>query len=166
MEPTDVLKTVQSHLNSVLSVPVQVNAENNRPVPAVLIENWDIDDVQLHNTRYLYSEYSGGEEVARIHHVPFELRISFLLRHDSAFESSSLHDDLRDELLRLETDPTRLSDEVGTVRMDGGGGVSYQYADPTEVEATQAATFYAAQSYRWTDFDTIETIDFDVEITT
>lgn len=165
MEPTDVIKTVQSHLDSVLSPPVQVNADNERPVPSVLMDGWDVQDIKQHNTRYLYSEYNGsGTETARIYHVPYDLRVSFLVRHDSAFETSKLFDSLRDELLKLEVDPGLVSDEVGRVEMSSGSGVNYQYASPTEAEMTQAATFTAAQSYKKTDFETIETIDFDVEI--
>lgn len=166
MEPTDLIKTIQSHLDSVLTPPVQVNAEGSRPVPAVLIDSWDTEDMELHNSKYLYSDYDNqGNETARYYHAVYDLRVSFLSRHDSAFEASTLNDKLRKELLKLETDPQRMSDEVGRINMGGGGGVNYQFAYPTETEMTQSAKFLAATSWKRTNFDTIDSVQFVYDIT-
>lgn len=165
MKPTDLVAAVQSHLNSVIEPPVQVDGDDERPVPSVLIEDWDVNNIQQHNTRYVYSEYNSQDvETARVYHIPYDLRVTFLCRHNEAVDVSTLQDTLREELMKLEINPKQISDEVGRVEAQGGSGVNYQYASPTEAESTQSAVFTSAQVYKRTDFDTLDSIDWEVEI--
>lgn len=165
MRPTDLVASLQSHLNSALPPPVKVDGSDNRPVPSILFRNWDMENIQKHNTRYVHSTFNDdGSEATRIYQIPYNLRVSFLARHEKAVDVSQLQDQLREELLKLENNPTKIADEVVRVNTQNGSAVDYQYANPTEAEASLSAVFTSAQTYERSDFDTIDSMTFDVEV--
>lgn len=163
MRSTELIDAVQSYMDGEMSVPVQVSGGNDRPVPAVLIEDWGVSD--LGRLQYVRSQRNEqGHEQARIYHVPYDADLDFLIRGEDAVGASELRSDLKHELTILERYPKRLSDHVARVLPGDGGGISYQYANPTETELRQTGTFTAAHVYVDTDVQPVTDIQLDVEI--
>jgi hypothetical protein len=163
MNVTEVLTTLQTYLNQEFAVPVKVSGGNERPVPAILLENWDVSNIR--EQEYVDSKFDdNGYESARIYHTPYDLNVDFLLRAPDALEASQLGSGLRDVLDELENDPTKLSDHIARVMASGAGGISYQYANPTESETRQSATITAAHVYVDEDVQPITEVQVDLEI--
>lgn len=166
METTELISTLQTYLNERITAPVQVTGTDERPVPVVLINSWSTTQSTQHNTNYIHSEYDEyGIESARVYRVPYDCRVSFEIRHDDTVEASRLHDSLRFELSKLESNPSQLSGSVSMVTVGNGGGINHQFIDPTEAEITQSATFLSAFTYVDESLTNIEEVDFDVVVT-
>jgi len=165
MEVTELISEIQSHLDNNLDPPVLVSGSDQRPVPGVIIEDWNVDHVDRSMNRYLTSRYDdSGNETARVYRIPYECRVSFMIRDNDEVSSSRLFDALRRELLKLESHPQRLSDSISRASMDSGGGISHQFVSTTESEFTQAATFATSIVYEDSDYDTIEEFANEVVI--
>jgi hypothetical protein len=163
MDSTELVAAVQSYLNTQIAAPVQVTGSDERSVPSILIEGWSVSN--LGSLRYVKSEYDSNDyEQARIYHIPYDCELNFLIRGEEAFGASQLRSQLRNELMELERHPKRVSDHIGRVMTGGGGGISYQYANPTEADLRQTGTFTAASVYRDTDVQPITNIQIDVEV--
>lgn len=166
MDVTELISTVQSHLDDNLDPPVLVAGSDQRPVPGVIIEDWNVEHVDRSMNRYLTSKYDdNGDETARVYRVPYECRVSFMVRDNGEVASSRRFDALRRELLKLESDPQRLSDSISRASMGSGGGVTHQFVSTTEAEFTQSATFATSIVYEDSDYDTIEDVIQEVVIT-
>lgn len=163
MNVTEVLTTLQTYLNQKLVPPVKVSGGNERPVPAVLLENWDVSNIR--RQEFVDSETdSNGYETARIYHTPYDLDVDFLIREADVLSASQLRSGLRSELDELEQNPKKLSDHVARVMTGGGGGINYQYANPTESELRQSATITAAHVYVDQDVQPITDVQVDLDI--
>jgi hypothetical protein len=163
MNVTEVLTTLQTYLNNKFAVPVKVSGGNERPVPAILLETWDVSNIRPQE--YVDSETNDfGSETARIYHTPYDLDVDFLIRESGALAASQLRSGLRRELDELEADPEKLSPHIARVMAGGGGGISYQYANPTESETRQSVKITAAHVYVDEDLQPIENIQFELEI--
>lgn len=166
METTDLIDVLQTHLDQTLNATVLVAGSNDRPTPSAVIEDWSIEQISESMSKYLTSTYdSQGNETARIYRIPYNCRVSIMLRDDGEVKASRLHDSLRKELLKLEAHPRRLNNSVSMVEMNGGGGVDHQFVNPTEAEFSQSVTFTTAMIYEDTDFNTIEEIVEEIEVT-
>jgi len=109
MDSTKLIEVVQTHLDNLLSAPVKVSGDENRPVPAVFIEDWSISHLDSSMTRYLTSTYDDfGNETARIYRIPYDCNVSFVVRDGGELSASQLHEDLRRELFKLEARPSKL----------------------------------------------------------
>jgi hypothetical protein len=166
MELTELISTVQSHLDDNLDPPVLVAGSDQRPVPGIIIEDWNVEQVDRSMNRYLTSKYDdNGNETARVYRVPYECRVSFMIRDNDEVSSSRLFDALRRELLKIESNPQRLSDSISRASMQSGGGVSHQFVSTTESEFTQTVTFASSLVYEDSDYDRIEDVIQEVVVT-
>lgn len=166
MKTTEVISAVQNLLDIRLDdAQVLVAGAESRPVPSVVIEDWDVSHIQQSMTNYLSSLYDEqGKETARVYRIPYKLRVDFMAKHKNTVEGSRLYDDLKHELFRMASTPRILPSGVSQVELNGGGGVSHQFVNPTESEYTQTATFTAAQTYHDSSLSNIENIEFEREI--
>jgi hypothetical protein len=163
MNVTEVLTTLQTYLNEKFLEPVKVSGGNERPVPAILLENWDVSDIR--RQEFVDERHdNNGNVSARIYHTPYDLDVDFLVRESDALSASQLRSGLRSELDELEENPKKLSSHVARVMPGGGGGIGYQYANPTESEMRQSATITAAHVYVDEDVQPITEVQTDLEI--
>lgn len=166
MEVTELISTVQSHLDSAISAPVLVSGSEQRPVPAVLIEDWTVQQLEASMTRYETSLYDDqGNEEARVYKVPYDCRVSFMVRDVGEVGASELHDRLRKELFKAASRPHRLSSRISRVELNSGGGVNHQFVNPSESEFNQTATFTSSLLWTDTEWNTIEQFNNNFEIT-
>ena len=166
MESTEIINIFQSHLNENLAAPVMVSGSDERPVPGVVIEDWNVTKMTGSMNDYIGSKYDGvGTETARVFRIPYECRISMMVRDHGEVASSRLFDAVREELMKLETRPSRLSDRLSTITMGDGGGVSHQFVSTTESEFSQSVTIGSSLIFEDTDYDTIEEFANNFEIT-
>jgi hypothetical protein len=165
MDVTELVAAVQSYLDNQLVAPVKVASGDDRPSPAVEIEGWDVSHINQANTNYITSQYDeNGVEIARVYRVPYDVRLSFMVRENDPVSGSRLQDNLKQELYVLEDRPHNVDDRLSRVMVEDGGGVSYQFQTPAESEFTQAATFTSSVVYTMDDYDNIEDIEFTVEV--
>jgi len=165
MEPTDLIDDLQSHLDSRMQPEVIVPGSEQRPVPGVIIEDWSVTHLDGSMTRYLTSLYDDqGNETARVYRIPYDCRVSIMVRDVGEIGASRLNDSLGKELMRLEARPQRLNDSVSMVEMQGGRGIDHQFVNPSEAEFHQSVTLTTSLVYEDTTFDTIETITSEIEI--
>lgn len=166
MEVTELISTIQTHLDNSMTPEVLVSGSDERPIPGVLIEDWSVNQLEASTTRFITSLYDDqGNETARVYRVPYECRVSFMVREEGEVAGSELHDKLRKELFKLESRPFQLSNVVSSVKLNGGGGIDHQFVNPTESEFQQSATFTTSLVYEDSNFDSIETINTTIEIT-
>jgi hypothetical protein len=86
------------------------------------------------------------------------------VRHEDALSASELQSRFKNILKELENNPSRCSEHLARVMTGSASGISYQYANPTESELRQSATFTAAHVYIDEDVQPITDIQFDVQI--
>jgi acetylornithine deacetylase/succinyl-diaminopimelate desuccinylase-like protein len=165
MQSTELISTLQSHLNQNIAAPVHVGGTDERKVPVVLIEDWSITQVDIANTNYVDTEYNDttGFATAEVYRIPYDCRVSFKIRHDDSVEASQLRDSLRLEIGKLEDRPSTIEGLSRAVLGDGGS-VSYQFTSPTETEMTQSARFMSAIVYKNSELQNIEDITVDLII--
>jgi len=165
MEVTELISALQSHLDTQLSTEVLVSGSDQRPVPGVIIEDWNATHMDGSLNNYLTSVYDDqGDEAARIYRIPYECRVSFMVRGSGELEGSQLHDKLKKELMRLSTRPSMLSNSISSVDLNGGGGISHQFVNPSESEFNQAATFTTSLILEDSDYENIEEVTTELDI--
>lgn len=166
MEITELISTLQSHLDSKLSAPVLVTGSEERPIPAVIIEDWTAQHHSASMTRYLESLYDDqGNETARVYRIPYDLRVSMMVRGVGSVEGSELFDKLRKELFKIESTPHLLSNDISQAELNSGGGMNHQFVNPSESEFNQTFTLTSALVYTDSEWDRIEDFTNDFEIT-
>jgi hypothetical protein len=135
-------------------------------MPAVFLQDWDVSDLKPHNSHYVGSTYDDvtGYEKARYYHLYYSARIDLLIRDDDGVSAHELHDALKQELLRLSTDPTTIDTTVRNLELGGGGGIEHQFHTPAETELNQTVTITSFIQHKDTTFDVLENIISDIEI--
>jgi hypothetical protein len=165
MEVTELINVFQTHLDQALDVPVLVSGTDSRPVPSVILEDWNMSHMNRSMNGYIGSEYDElGDETARVFRIPYSCRVSLMIREHGEVASSRLFDAVRAELISLEARPQRLSDRISRVEMNSGGGVQHQFVSTTESEFNQTATLYSSLIYEDSDYDNIEEIETELDI--
>ena len=166
MEVTELVNLFQSHLNQAIDPPVLVAGTDSRPVPAVIIEDWSVEQINRSMNGYIGSVYdNNGNEEARFNRIPYECRLSLIIREHGEVASSRLFDAVRRELSKLEMSPARLSDSVSHVEMVGGGGVQHQFVSTTESEFNQSVALHSSLVIEDDSYERIEEIESELEIT-
>ena len=151
MYPKDALSTLISELSGRIPPPVHTaGIEEDRPVPAVIVQNIDIDNKNHHNSNYAGSEYdSQGSETTQYFRHYYSLTLTLVVRDSDEVDAYDNLGKLQAALSTLARDPVnRLHGDVHEIRLLGSGPVSYQYYEPTETELTQTVvleTFYESE---------------------
>lgn len=164
MDETELISTLQSHLSTALSTPVRTNAlEDERPLPAIIIEDWDTDELNFHNTAYAGEalgdwDDDGVKEYERYLAFDYETRIEFLVRHEDEVEVSRLKENLKHELRLIRERPLQFNDSLKQLRLGTDGNPTNRFVEQKEAELMLSATFYADHIITRDDFDQIREI--------
>lgn len=166
MFPKQAISTFISALNSRIPPPVHTaGIENSRPVPAVLIENIQLENKNYHNSNFVGNECDDSGSVSRkIYRHYYDLRLELLVRDDDETQAWDHLSQVQVALSDFSADPTLLDEDFREVKNLGSNGVSYQFYEPTETEINQSVllkTFYETDD---SDVDAIESIPKNYDI--
>lgn len=161
MLPKAAISNFISALNSRIPPPVHTaGIENSRPVPAVILENIDIDEKNYHNTHAAGKQYdNSGNVTSEVFRHYYDLRLELTVRDDDEVQAFNYLGAVKQALAVIGRDPQgTIHDHVNEVQSLGSGGVSYQFYEPAETEINQSVvlkTFYESET---TAPDTLESI--------
>jgi hypothetical protein len=161
MFPKQAVSTFINALNSRIPPPVHTaGIEDERPVPAVIIENIQMENKNHHNSHTVGQKYDDSGYVnSEIKRHYYSLRLELLVRDDDETDAFNHLATLQEALSEIEDDPRNILDHsVHEVRTLGSNGVSYQFYEPTETEINQSVVLETYYETDKTDVDAIESI--------
>ncbi|UBF22386.1 SPP1 gp17-like tail completion protein [Haloarcula virus HCTV-15] len=168
MDVTTAIETLVSHLSARLAVPVRVSGmEDERPVPVVLIEDWDITDRTYHNSAFSGQAVDPEDGVEkRYHRFYYDMRVELVVRHHDDVLAHRVLDSLRRELAMVREEPYLFHDDLNDLKMRGSGGINHQFIEPKETELQQAIVLSSFHEVKRaiSQYDTIEDILNDFTI--
>jgi len=143
MFPKEAVSTLISELNSRIPPPVHTaGIEEERPIPAVLIDGVDLRNINAHNSNYAGSKFDSttGHEVAEINRFYYTLRFDLVVRDDSETGAYDILTHLQAALATLSERPWEsFHPDVNEIRLLSSGSVSYTFNEPAETEIHQAS---------------------------
>jgi len=168
MDVTTAIETLVSHLSAALAVPVRVSGmEDERPVPVVLIEDWDITDHTLHNSAFAGQAVDPEDDAEkRYFRFYYDMRVELVVRHHDDVLAHRVLDSLRRELGMIREDPLSFHPHLNDLKLRGGGGIHHQFIEPKETELQQAIVLQSFHEVKraMSQYDTIEDILNDFTI--
>jgi hypothetical protein len=162
MDETALISTLQSHLDSQLSAPIRTSAmEDERPIPVVIIDDWDTRDQNFHNSAFAGDalgdfDNDGEDEYEWYLNFDFITRVELLVRHYDEVDANRLKDSVKNELRLIGENPLGFHDELKNCRLGGGGNPTYQFTEPKESELVVSARFHGDHTITRTPGDTQE----------
>lgn len=165
MKPTEAISNIVDFIDANVSVPVRTSGmEGERPVPVVIVDDWEMNQLNHHNSNYVGethnvdSDGDGATEFTKWYRFYFNMRVELVVRdHDDV----GVHDklgSLQDALREAEIDPEVIDETINDFKLGTSGNPTYQYLEPTESELTQSLTLTAFHQVSRSDYDTIEDI--------
>lgn len=148
MDETQLIELIQSHLSSRLSAPVRTSAmDDERPVPVIIIEDWDTRDFNFHNSAFAgdaVGDFSGdGElEYERYLNFDFSTRVEFLVRHSDEVAVSRLKESVKQELRLIRENPMLFHEELKECELSADGNPTNRFTEPKESELMVSARFH------------------------
>ncbi|MFB6186996.1 MAG: hypothetical protein ABEI86_09055 [Halobacteriaceae archaeon] len=167
MEPKVAIETLINELNNRIPPPVHTGGiEDTRPVPAVIIENINLEDQNYHNTDHAGSRTdSSGNVTERVFRHYYNMRFSLQVRNQDEVDAWSDLGALKRAIENLGKHPQRnFHADVNDIRSLSSGPISYEYKEPTETELSQSLlieTFYETTD---SNFDVIKQFDDSINI--
>lgn len=164
MDETELISSIQTHLDTVLSVPVRAaGMEDERPVPVVIIDDWDTRDENFHNSAKAgeaTGDFDGDGNLEHEWYLNFDFvtRVEFLVRHFDEVEANRLKDTLKLQLRLIRENPLDFHPELKQCRLGGGGNPTHQYTEPNETELIASARFHGDHTVTRTASDTQEDV--------
>jgi len=121
--------------------------EDERPVPAIIIDDWNTNDFNFHNSPFAGEAVGdfnddGTLDYERYLNFDFTTRIEFLVRHDNEVDASRLKDRVKNQLRLIRDRPQAFHDDLKQCRLGSGGSPSYTFTEPKETELMVSARFY------------------------
>jgi hypothetical protein len=169
MNPKEAVSTLISELNGRIPPPVHTaGIQEQRPVPAVLLNGVSIEPVQHHNSNYAGSEFDPDtqHETSQIFRHYYSIRFDLLIRDDSEVGAYEILTQLQAALSALSRRPWEtFHPDVNDMRLLGSGEVSYTFNEPTETELNQAVTLDSFYETTDSDLDVIESFLETLEVT-
>ena len=159
MDETELISDLQSHLENELSAPVRTKGfEDERPVPVVILDDWDTNDFNFHNSAFAGEEYGdfdndGEKEYERYLNFDFRTRIEFLVRHSDEVDASRLKEDVKHELRLLREYPQQFNSSLKQVALGADGNPTNTFTEPKEAELMVSARFYGDHTVTLTTDD-------------
>lgn len=160
MDETDLIKTLQTRLDSSLSVPVKTSGmEDERPVPVVIIDDWDTQDLNHHNSARAGStkgdfDDDGNIELEWYLNFNFETRVELLVRHYDEVDVSKLKEKAKHELRLIRENPQNFHQDLKSCYLGRDGNPTYQLLEPKEAELMLSARFNGDHTVTRTPDDT------------
>jgi len=159
MREKDFIAHLQSHLDSVLPVPVLTDPDGERPVPVVIIDDWDSEDQGHHNSAYTGEQPNTADQnYERYLTFDFKTRVEWEIRHNEQVSVSSLKDSLKHEIRLISQFPQEFHEDIKRCDLGSGGNPTSEFVEPRESELMFSASFYGDHTVALTDGDTIESI--------
>jgi len=156
MDETDLIESLQMHLAGALSVPVRTSGmDDERPVPVVIIEDWDTNDKNYNNSA-LAGEFGSGVNYERYLNFDFKTRVELLVRHSDEVDVSRLKERAKHELRMISENPQNFHPDLKSCHLGAGGNPTYQFLEPKEAELMLSARFYGDHTVTITPGDTKE----------
>lgn len=162
MDETDLISTLQSHLDAALSAPVKTGAmEDDRPVPVVVIDEWDTLDLNHDNSAKAGEAYGdfdgdGTKEYEWYLNFSFRTRIELLVRHSDEVDASQLKENAKHELRLIRENPQSFHPDLKRCDLAADGNPTYQFLEPKEAELMTSARFYGDHTVTRTASDVQE----------
>lgn len=162
MDETELITGLQSHLSQALSVPVRTSGlEDERPVPVVIIEDWNTKDMNFHNSPRAGETTGDFDNDGNLEHewylnFDFETRVEFAVRHFDEVKVSKLKAKVKELLRLIRADPLGFNSECKRVALGRDGNPTYKYTEPKEAELMLSARFYGDHTITRTPSDTQE----------
>jgi hypothetical protein len=142
MFPKEAVSTLITKLNDSIPPPVHTaGIQEERPIPAVLIDGVELRNINAHNSNYAGSEYDSttGHETKQINRFYYTLRFDLVVRDNSetgAYDNLTL---LQAALAELSERPWEtFHPDVNEIRLLSSGSVNYTFNEPAETEIHQA----------------------------
>jgi hypothetical protein len=160
MDETELIGGLQSLLESSLGVPVKTaSLEDERPVPVVIIDDWDTRDMNFHNSAFAGEAYGdfdndGSGEYERYLNFDFETRVEFLFRHSDEVDVSRLKEDGKQELRLVRENPQNFNSGLKSCKLGADGNPTHQFTEPKEAELMLSARFHGDHTITRTPSDT------------
>jgi hypothetical protein len=172
MNPTEAISSLSDVLDTRLAVPVRTSGlEGERPVPLVLIDDWQITELEFHNsgfagqTRDVDVDGDGETEHARWYRFYYDMRVDLEVRDSDDVGAHTLLGEVQSVLIDLKQAPREhLHDHINTLSLGSSGNPTYQFAEPKETELRQSFSLRSFHQVSRTDFDTIQ--DVQTQFTT
>ena len=158
MEPTELIAALQSRLSARLPAEVRTNPDNERPMPAVILDDTVVTDHTFHNTPLAQHVETNSGSDERYFRFYYDLRLDYTVRHTSDPNVSMLFDDLRQEFMALRLNPASLDADIHDVNLRGGGQMTSTFTEESESEMTQSVEFATFHQVSRTNYDTIADI--------
>lgn len=160
MDLETAIKTLVSHLSANLAVPVRVSGmTDERPVPVVLIEDFDLTDYTYHNSAYAGTATDPADNVdKRYRRYYYDLRFELVVRDADEVTAVSLLDSVRSALRTVRDDPQSFHVHLNELELRGADGFDHQFIEPTETELGQTVVLksFTEDKTPLANYDTID----------
>lgn len=121
--------------------------DDERPVPVVIIDDWDTRDFNFHNSPKAgeaYGDFDGDgvKEYEWYLNFDYTTRVEFLIRHYDEVKASRLKDSVKQVLRLIRANPQGFHKNAKQCRLGGGGNPTHKYTEPKESELVASARFH------------------------
>ena len=160
MFPKELVSTLISELNQRLNISVHTSGiENQRPVPAILVDGISIEPKNYHNSNHVGNEWQNGSIVSEKHRQYYDARIDLVVRAADETDAYFYLGQLQNELSLINIDPCKyLHQHAIDFTVGSSGQVRYQFNVPTETELSQSVEIESFYDTTHDDFDTLENV--------
>lgn len=146
MDETELISTLQERLKFNISQPVRVKGfENERPVPVVIIDDWNTQDMNFNNSAFAGDamvEVRGSTEYEKYLNFSFKTRIDLVIRHNDEVKVSKLKEKVKHELRLIRQFPQRFHDGLKSCSIGSGGSPRTEFTESNEHELVTTARFH------------------------
>lgn len=159
MDETDLIISLQNHLDAALSVPIKTaGMEDERPVPVVIIDDWDTNDYNFHNSPFAGDAYEdfdgdGTKEYERYLNFDWRTRVELLVRHSDEVDVSRLKEKAKHEFRMIRDRPQQFHDDLKQVALGADGNPTHTFTEPKESELMLSARFHGDHTVTLTPSD-------------
>lgn len=150
MNPKEAIENIVATLDAGLSAPVRTSGlEGERPVPVVIVDDWTMQDLNLHNSGFAGTtdnvdvDGDGAVEYTRWYRFYYEMRVELVARDSDDVGAHTLISNVQSVLRDCEVAPQTLHDHVNEVDLGTSGQLSYQFNEPKETEINQSFSLTA-----------------------
>lgn len=165
MKPLEALAAINQQLRNRVSSPVRTSGmEGERPVPAIILDDWELEEMNFHNSAYvgrttnIDADGDGLDELAYWYRFYYDMRIDLIARDSDDVSAHVLLGEVQDAIRQFQIDPSILHEHINTVTPGTAGRMSYQFNEPKETELTYTVTLQSFHQVSKTDFDTIQDV--------
>jgi len=133
--------------------------EDERPVPLVLIEDWNTTDYTWHNSQFAGQAVDPDDGVEkRYFRFYWSMRVDLLIRHHDDVQAHRLLDEVRKALIDVKRDPLAFHGELNALDLRGSGGIQHQFLESKETELQQSFRVTSFHEVKDDNYDTLEEI--------